>query len=150
MNNNKGLELGVGVFLLIGIVCLGYLSLYLGDVKFFDRSSYLVNADFSNVSGLTKGAPVTIAGVEVGSVDDIHYKDGTAAVTLRINKDVKLEDDVIAAVKTSGIIGEKYIAISLGASDAYIKPGGRIRDTQPPLDLEELVGKFMFGGVGNK
>ncbi len=147
MNNKKGLELGVGIFLLIGLACMAYLSFRLGDVSLFGRSTYTVHARFSNVGGLAERSAVTIAGVNVGSVERIGLKDDMAYVTLRINDDVKIEDDAIASIKTMGIIGEKFIAISHGASTDYVQPGGEIRDTQPPVDLEELLGKYVFGKV---
>lgn len=143
----KGLELSVGLFILIGLLCLGYLSIRLGKVRIFGSSEYAVSAAFSNVGGLKPEADVTMAGVRIGRVDNIHLKDGKAMVTLRILNDIQLEEDVIASVKTSGVIGDKYIAVSPGASDSFIKPGGAIQDTQPPLDIEHLVGKFVFGSV---
>lgn len=144
---NKKLELAVGVFLLIGLVCLGYLSFNLGQVKFLGGSDYLVYATFSNVGGLRDKASVTMAGVQIGQVQNIQLKDGQAVVTLAIHKGVKLEDDVIASVKTMGIIGDKYVSISPGGSSQYIPPGGKIIDTQPPIDIEELLSKYVFGKV---
>jgi phospholipid/cholesterol/gamma-HCH transport system substrate-binding protein len=143
----KRLELGVGLFLLVGLLCLGYLSFKLGDIHPWGSSDYVVYAKFSNVAGLKQKATVTMAGVMIGQVKDIQLKDGQALLTLGIHKDVRLEDDVIASIKTLGIIGDKYVTVSPGASEEYIKPGGMIRDTQPPLDLENLVSKFVFGGV---
>ncbi len=144
---DRRLEFAVGIFLLIGLVLTGYISFRLGEVSLWSRNEYTVYAHFSNVSGLKKKAPVTIAGVEVGYVDDIRLDDDQALVTLKIKKGVKLEEDVIASIKTMGIIGDKYVAISPGSMDEYIEPGGEIMDTQPPLDLEELLGKFVFGKV---
>lgn len=141
----KGLELGVGVFVLFGLLCLAYLSLNLGDVRLFGASGYTVTARFASVSGLKEKAAVTMAGVSIGQVDQIRLEQGEAVVTLRIQEGVRLEEDVIASVKTMGIIGDKYIAITPGGSDRYIEPGGRIMDTVPPLDIEELLGKFVFG-----
>ena len=141
----KGLELGVGVFVLFGLVCLAYLSLNLGDVRLFGASGYTVTARFANVSGLKEKAAVTMAGVNIGEVDKIRLEQGEAVVTLRIQEGMRLEEDVIASVKTMGIIGDKYISITPGGSDRYIEPGGRIMDTVPPLDIEELLGKFVFG-----
>jgi phospholipid/cholesterol/gamma-HCH transport system substrate-binding protein len=143
----KGLELGVGFFLLIGLLCLGYLSFKLGDIHLWGSSDYDVYARFSNVAGLKDKAAVTMAGVDIGQVKKIQLQDGQALLTCSIQKDVRLEEDVIASIKTSGIIGDKYVAISPGASEKFIKPGGTIRDTQPPLDLENLVSKFVFGNV---
>ena len=143
----KSLELGVGLFLLIGILCLAYLSFRLGKVQLWSGSDYEVHADFSNVGGLNVNADVSMAGVKIGRVEDIRLKSGKATVRLSIRKDVQLEEDVIASIKTMGIIGDKYISVSPGASDEYIKPGGIIRETQQPLDIEALLGKFVFGSL---
>lgn len=143
----RGLELGVGVFLLVGMACLGYLSFNLGHLNFLGGSDYSVTAKFPTVAGLKDKAKVYMAGVSIGEVRRIGLKDGEAVVTLAINKNVKLEEDVIATIKTSGLIGDKYVSITAGASDQYIQPGGVIRDTQPPLDIENLLGKFVFGSV---
>ena len=145
--DRRGLELGVGLFLVIGLLSLGYLSLKLGNVHLWRSSDYEVFARFSNVAGLKDKGEVTMAGVTVGRVQNIQLNDGQALLTLSIHKDVRLEEDVIASIKTMGIIGDKYVSISPGASEEYIKPGGAIKDTQPPLDLENLVSKFVFGSV---
>ncbi|SFM41909.1 outer membrane lipid asymmetry maintenance protein MlaD [Thermodesulforhabdus norvegica] len=145
---SRRLEFAVGLFLLIGLLATGYVSFRLGEVSLWNlKDYYTVYARFSNVAGLKKKAPVTIAGVEVGYVEDIVLDQGQALVKLRVKKDVRLEEDVIASIKTMGIIGDKYIAISPGGLDSYIPPGGEIVDTQPPLDIEELLGKFVFGKV---
>jgi phospholipid/cholesterol/gamma-HCH transport system substrate-binding protein len=144
---NRKLEIAVGLFLLIGLGCLAYLSLKLGEIKLWGSSDYIVYATFSNVGGLKNKATVTMAGVTIGQVENIRLKDGQALVTLTIHKDVKLEEDVIASIKTMGIIGDKYLAVSPGAAEQYIKNGGKIMDTQPPLDIEEMIGKFVFGKV---
>lgn len=143
----KGLELGVGIFLLVGFLCLGYLSFKLGDVHLWGSSDYEVHAKFANIAGLKEKAAVTMAGVTIGHVKGIQLQDGQALLTLNIHKGVRLEEDVIASIKTMGIIGDKYVSVSPGASEEYIKPGGMIKDTQPPLDLENLVSKFVFGNV---
>jgi phospholipid/cholesterol/gamma-HCH transport system substrate-binding protein len=143
----RGLELGVGTFLLIGLACLGYLSFKLGKVQFFGTTNYKVFATFSTVGGLKEQAPVMEAGVDIGYVGKIELKEGQALVTLWIHKDIQLEEDVAASVKTAGIIGDKYVSIMAGASEAYLKPGGVIHDTHAPLDLESLLGKFVFGTV---
>jgi phospholipid/cholesterol/gamma-HCH transport system substrate-binding protein len=147
MMGNRKTELSVGFFLLVGLACLAYLSLKLGHVRFWGDSDYLVQATFSSVNGLKTKADVTMAGVHIGRIEMIQLKDGSALVFMRINKDVKLSEDVIASVKSTGIIGDKYIAITPGASDTYIPKGGKIIDTQPPVDLEDLIGKYVFGKV---
>ncbi len=142
----KWLEFSVGVFILVGLVCLGYLSFSLGHLG-FGGSQYEVKAVFPTVSGLKSKAPVTMAGVNIGEVSDIRLKDGRALVIMAIDKSVKLEDDVTASIKTAGIIGDKYVSIAPGASDTYIKPGGTIHDTQAPLDIENLISRFVFGSI---
>jgi phospholipid/cholesterol/gamma-HCH transport system substrate-binding protein len=143
------LELVVGVFMLIGVVCLGYLSIKLGKMEFFGGDTYTVNAEFDSVSGLKEGASVEIAGVEVGRVDRIVFipDKGVARVALKLNSGVKLQDDVIAAVRTRGIIGDKFIKLKPGGSDSLVAPGGRIRDTESSVDIEELLSKYIHGKV---
>lgn len=143
----KGLELGVGLFLLVGMACLAYLSFKLGDVAWFGSSNYRVLAQFSNAGGVTENADVSMAGVKIGKVEKIELHNGQALLTLSIRHDVKIEEDAIAGIKTKGIIGDKYVSINPGASDEYIKPDGKIQDTQPPLDIEALLSKFVFGGL---
>ncbi len=145
----KGLEFGVGIFLIVGIICMGYLSLTLGRIG-LSSSQYEVKAVFPTVSGLKSKAPVTMAGVSIGEVRKILLYKGQAEIVLGINKDVQLEEDSIASIKTMGIIGDKYVSIAPGASDNYIKPGGAIRETQPPLDIEGLISRFVFGGMDSK
>ncbi len=142
----KRLEFSVGIFMIIGLLCLAYLSLSLGKIG-FGGSRYKVSAYFPTVSGLKSKAPVTMAGVNIGEVHKILLKDGKAEVIMSIDNDVKLEEDSIASIKTMGIIGDKYVSIAPGASEKYIKAGGNIRDTQPPLDIEGLISKFVFGSM---
>jgi len=147
MMERKGIELGVGLFLLVGLLCMAYLSFKLGNVEWFGSSRYRIQAQFSNIGGLTENADVSMAGVKIGKVEKIELSSSQALLTLGINQGVQIEEDAIASVKTKGIIGDKYLSISPGASDEYIKPYGRIQDTQPPLDIEALLSKFVFGSV---
>jgi phospholipid/cholesterol/gamma-HCH transport system substrate-binding protein len=107
----------------------------------------MVSADFPTVGGLKSGATVEIAGVEIGRVESIGLADYQARVVLRLNGNVQLQEDSIASIKTKGLIGEKFIRISPGASDRIIKPGGRIREVEAPVDIEELISKYVFGKV---
>lgn len=144
------LELTVGIFMLAGILCLGYLSVKLGKMELFGGNFYRVTAGFDSVSGLKKGARVEVAGVEVGAVERILLSKASgdrADVTLKIRDGVKLTDDVIASVRTSGIIGDKFIKLKPGGSDIIIKDGGKIRETESAIDIEELVSKFIHGKV---
>ena len=137
----------VGLFLVLGILALGYLSIRLGRVSFLGGTGYLVTADFPSVGGLKAGSGVEIAGVLIGRVETIGLADYQARVVLRLNNGVKLQDDSIASIKTKGLIGEKYIRISPGGSDKIIPPNGRIREVEAPVDLEELISKYIFGKV---
>jgi phospholipid/cholesterol/gamma-HCH transport system substrate-binding protein len=140
-------EVSVGVFVIIGALALGYLSIKLGRVEFLGGGGYQVIANFPSVGGLKPGSSVEIAGVEVGRVEKIRLVDDEAQAVLWINDSVQLQDDSIASIKTKGLIGEKCIRISPGGSDKIIKPNGRIREVEAPVDLEELLSKYIFGKV---
>lgn len=142
---NINVETGVGILLIVGLLCLGYLSISLGDVSLFGTNQYAVKAHFANISGLKKGAPVEIAGVTIGKVSKISLEDYEASVEMLIDPEVKLQEDSIASVRTQGIIGDKYIKISPGGADELIEPGGEMFETESTIDLEELVGKYIFG-----
>jgi phospholipid/cholesterol/gamma-HCH transport system substrate-binding protein len=144
------LEMVVGVFMIIGILCLGYVSIKLGKMELVGGDFYTVYAGFDSVSGLKPGARVEVAGVEVGKVDRITLdaKSGDRAVTcLKIKTGVKITDDVIASVRTSGIIGDKFIKLKPGGSDRMLKNNDQIRETESAIDIEELVSKFIHGKV---
>ena len=140
-------NIAVGLFVLIGIVALAYLSIQLGRVSFLGATGYVVTADFPSVGGLKEGSTVEIAGVEIGRVEAIGLADYQARVTLRIRAGVKLQEDAIASIKTKGLIGEKYLRISPGGSDRIIPPDGKIREVEAPVDFEELLSKYIFGKV---
>jgi phospholipid/cholesterol/gamma-HCH transport system substrate-binding protein len=140
-------NIAVGMFVILGIVALGYLSIQLGQVSFLGGRGYAVTVDFPSVGGLKAGSAVEIAGVEIGRVESIGLADYQARVTLRVQSGVKLQEDVIASIKTKGLIGEKYIRISPGGSDKIIPPNGRIREVEAPVDFEELLSKYIFGKV---
>lgn len=144
----KSLELIVGLFVLIGLLCLGYLTIKLGKMEVFSSKGYDLTAQFDSVAGLKTGAMVDIAGVNVGRVTGIMLNSNYAAmVTIRINSDIKLSEDSIASVKTSGLIGDKYISISMGGSQQMLPANGEITDTESAVDLESLISKYAFGGV---
>jgi phospholipid/cholesterol/gamma-HCH transport system substrate-binding protein len=141
------LEIIVGLFVMLGIVALGYLSIKLGQLPIGGGDSYNVSAVFSTVTGLTQGASVEIAGVRVGRVEQIKLEDYEAVVTLRLDSAIKLQEDAIASIKTSGLIGAKYVSITPGGSDRTIAVGGRIRDVENPIDFEDLIGQFIQGKI---
>src|SRR2546423_4339441 len=139
------LELVVGAFVLVGLICLGYLSIKLGKLEVIGGHLYNVDAEFDSLSGLKPGATVEIAGVEVGRVKAITLKDYRGLVTLSIRNDVKLFSDTMASIKTRGIIGEKFVSLSPGGGGEVLQPGSKIRDTESGLDLEELVSQYIHG-----
>lgn len=144
-------ELGVGIFVIIGLICVGYLTIQLGKMKLLGDDHYFLNARFLSVTGLKAGAQVEIAGVRVGQVDSISLdpKDNVAMVRLKIKKNIVLTDDVVASVKTSGLIGDKYIKLSPGGSDEVLEPEDIIIETESALDIEELISKYAFGDVSS-
>jgi len=141
------LELTVGLFIIAGIICLGYLSIKLGKMEVVGERGYEIYGVFSNVGGLKNGSSVEIAGVKVGRVKSITLYNYQARVVLNLPKNVKLQEDAIVSIKTKGLIGEQYIEITPGGSEKIIKPGGQIRETQSAVDLEELISKFVFGKI---
>ncbi|MBW2145449.1 MAG: outer membrane lipid asymmetry maintenance protein MlaD [Deltaproteobacteria bacterium] len=141
------LELIVGIFLIIGFLAFIYLAVKLGEVDILRTGDYSINARFTSVTGLKTDAIVEIAGVQIGKVKRIRLDDDRAVVELRIYSGAKLPDDSVASIRTMGIIGDKYIKISLGGSDRYIQPGGMITETESAIDLEELVSKYIFGKI---
>ena len=141
------IELAVGLFIIAGIICLGYLSIKLGKMEFFGGEGYEIQAIFSDTGGLRTGSAVEIAGVEVGRVKRIRLEDYEARVFIKLNQSLKIQEDSIASIKTKGLIGEKYVEITPGGAEEIIEPGGMIQDTQPAVDLEELVAKYVFGKV---
>ena len=144
--NKRKIEFYVGLFVVIGLSCTIYLFTVLGEISFVKDNRYPVYGFFTSVSGLKPGASVQIAGVEIGIVSNVSIdtKRLVAKVEFSINKDIKLSEDVIASVKTSGIIGEKYIDILPGGSDIMLEPGGQIYNTESSLDIESLVRKLIF------
>lgn len=142
-------ETAVGLFVLMGLVAIVYMSVKLGNVQLFTDKYYTVRADFSDISGLKVNAPVQMFGVKIGFVDDISLDQdkGVARVDMMIDKDVKLTDDAIVSVKTNGLIGDKYLKIAPGGLGDPVHAGDTLFDTNPAIDLEDLISKFAFGKV---
>jgi len=141
------LEVTVGLFVVLGLCALGYLSIRLGQLQIGQGQTYDLSAVFPTVAGLRVGAAIEIAGVKVGRVQDISLANYAAVVTLRLERQVQLQEDAIASIRTRGLIGDKYVSITPGGSDRLLKPGGRIREVEPPLDIESLIGRFIQGKI---
>ena len=150
----RTIEISVGAFVLAGILALGFLAIQVSGLSIRDnnRDTYKLYAHFNNASGLASRAKVTVAGVVIGRVTSISLdpKDTRAKVEMAIDKKVNfLTSDSIAAIQTAGILGEKYISLSIGGEPDLLKDGDEIADTQSALVLEDLIGKFLTS-VGNK
>ena len=142
-------EISVGIFVLVGILCVGYLTVKLGKMEWFGEGYYPLKARFTSVTGLKTGTEVQMAGVSVGRVAKIALDPDLkiAMVTLNIRQDLELAEDVIASVKTAGLIGDKYVSLAPGGAMDMLKPGDTIVETESALDIEELVSKYVFGSV---
>jgi phospholipid/cholesterol/gamma-HCH transport system substrate-binding protein len=145
----QAVEISVGFFVLIGLVCVAYLAVNLGGLEWFGKDSYCVTARFTSAAGLKDGAVVNLAGVQIGKVLSIRLdpEEMLAVVVLKVNNSVPLTDDVIASIKTSGLIGDKYVEIAPGGSDILLKDGDEIIETESTVDLEEVISKYAFGDV---
>ena len=145
----SSVETSVGIFMFIGIVCIVYLTINLGQISLLGTNHYELSARFQSVSGLKTGASIEMAGVQIGQIDAINLNQERqiAEVRLKIRNHIILTDDVIASVKTTGLIGDKYIMLSPGGSDITLKPGDMITETESAVDLEDLISKYVFGAA---
>jgi phospholipid/cholesterol/gamma-HCH transport system substrate-binding protein len=144
------LEFFVGLFTAAGVAAAAYLAVGLAGLELSSKDTYLVYAEFDNISGLKYGASVEIAGVPIGVVSDISLKDPVARVTLKLNRSIKLKDDDIASIRTKGIIGDRYVKVSRGASTDYIAEGGTMTETESVIDIEDVIGKVVHSLSGDK
>lgn len=144
--NRMNVEMVVGVFLLAGFISFSWLAVKMGDINPFENETYPVTARFTSISGLKEGSTIELAGVIVGKVNTIELDTGDyeAVVHLDVDKTVELQDDTIASIRTSGIIGDKYIKLTPGGSDIILEAGDEIEETEPAISLEELVSKYIF------
>ena len=143
------METLVGIFVIFGLLCVGYMTVKLGKMDLFGGDTYPVMAKFTTVTGLKAGNPVKILGIEVGRVERItmDQENLKAVVEMRVKKDVKIYDDAIASIKTEGLIGDKYLSIDPGGGGELLGPNGVITDTQAAVDIEALISKYAFGEV---
>ncbi len=140
------IEFGVGLFMILGLAAFFYLAIKMGDINLFGDDKYKVMARFTSISGLKEGAYVEMAGVRIGRVSSIRFDPESyeSVIQLSVPKDVKLQEDTIASVRTAGIIGDKFIKLTPGGLEDYIEEGGEIIETESSLDIEELVSKYIF------
>jgi phospholipid/cholesterol/gamma-HCH transport system substrate-binding protein len=150
MNMKKfDVEMAAGIFMLIGILALGFISIKLGKLEVIGGGGYTIYAEFEKAGGIKAGSSVEIAGVEVGKVKSIRLDPSNyqARVEFIINKGIKIQDDAFASIKTKGLIGEKFVQITPGGSEKILSEGGRIRETESSIDIEELISKYVYGKV---
>ena len=143
------LELIVGVFVLTGLAAVAYLALKIGAGNLVSSNTYLVQARFTNIGGLNPGSNVVIAGVSVGRVETVRLNpaDYSAIAELRLRQSVQLPADTIASIKTTGLIGDKFVALAPGGDSRMLAAGGLITETESAVDLESLISRFAFGNV---
>jgi phospholipid/cholesterol/gamma-HCH transport system substrate-binding protein len=155
MSANRSLEIGTGLFVLLGFAALGFLTTQLpgGNLGFAEKGeSFKVTARFDNVGDLKNGAPVTMAGVKVGRVTGVSFdsRDYKAVVALAIDKQYNhIPDDSWANIETAGLLGAKYVGIDAGGSETYLADKGQIDNTQSAMVIEKLVNK-LFASFASK
>ena len=144
-------ETVVGIFVVIGLLAIAYMTVKLGNVGFLGENSYTLYAKFNKVTGLKTGNPVTLLGLDIGRVESfkLDQEDLLVLVDLKINNGIKIYDDAIASIKTEGLIGDKFVSIDPGGGGDLLKSGGTITDTESPTDIMDLVSKYAFGDVGS-
>jgi phospholipid/cholesterol/gamma-HCH transport system substrate-binding protein len=147
MRRRWDVELTTGIFLILGLLALGYLSVRMARMEVVGKGGYTLYARFSSVEGLKKGAVVEVAGVEVGRVRSIDLDDYEAKVGLVLDEAVKVPEDTIVSIRTKGLLGEKYVRMSPGGSDTYLAAGEELFETEAPINLEELIANFVFGKI---
>lgn len=141
------LEFFVGLFVLAGVCAISYMAIRMGDIGLFEQQGYYeLEGRFDSVSGLKEGAAVEMSGVKVGRVKSIAFdaERFQAVVIMEIPNSVQLSTDSVASVRTSGIIGDKYIKVSIGGEEDVLQPGDQFEQTESSLDIEELISRFVF------
>ena len=146
MNEKQHTEILVGIFILIGIITITFLALRMGDFGLLNNTQYIIKAEFTSASGLKKGAHVEMAGVSVGKVKNIIFNPKTylAEVFIAIENNIKVPEDSTASIRTAGIIGDKFLKISPGGSETIVEKNMSIVETEPSINLEELISKYIF------
>ncbi len=147
MQGYKKIEMLVGIFVLIGVGCIAWLAIELGGVGGVGTKGYALTAIFEDAGGVRKGSDVLLAGVPVGQVESVVLKDNEEAkMTLMIHTGVQITSDATVSIRTKGLIGEKYVRINQGAEEDFLQPGDEFEDTESPLNLEDLIAKYIFTG----
>ncbi len=143
------METAVGIFIVVGLICVGYMTVKLGKVELFGDTTYPLYARFTSVAGLRVGSAVEVYGIQVGTVTGltIDHDKQMGVVGMKINKNTIIYDDASATIKTAGLIGDKYVKVDPGGSGEPLKGGSYIAQTSIPADIEDLIGRYAFGDV---
>ena len=153
MQQTRTMELGTGLFALLGIAALFFLTTQTTGNKDFDADqTYEVQARFDNVGSLKARAPVSMSGVTIGRVTNIVFDSGSleAIVTFVLDSQYEqIPDDSDASILTAGLLGSQYVGLQAGGSEFYLEDGSEIRFTQSAVILENIIGKFLIGGSGD-
>jgi phospholipid/cholesterol/gamma-HCH transport system substrate-binding protein len=145
--NRAAIDLWVGIFVALGFGAILFLALKVGNLLTLDHTpGYRLEASFDNIGGLKLRAPVKAAGVVVGRVESVRLDKTTyeAVVTLRIDRDYQFTKDTIAAINTSGLLGEVYVGLDAGGDPTMLKDGDQIAKTQSAVVVEKLISQFLF------
>lgn len=147
MQNYKKIEMIVGVFVLVGLISISWLAVELGGVAGVGTKGYTLIAVFDDAGGVREGSDVLLAGVTIGKVVSVSLKDNEEALmVLNISNDVKITTDSSLSVRTKGLIGEKFVRVNQGAEEEYLENGDEFDDTESPINLEDMIGKYIFSG----
>jgi len=143
------IETIVGIFVVLGLICVGYMTVKLGNISLFGDNTYRLVAHFNSVSGMRIGNEINMFGIQVGKISKITIDQETqrAVVELKITNGIKIYDDAIASIKTEGLLGDSYLSIDPGGAGEALKDGDLIIGTQSPVDIIELISKYAFGDV---
>lgn len=151
MQSNANRNLVVGLFVLLGLGALGYLSLQIGGLELGSSERIVLRATFDDIGGLSPRAPVRVAGVKIGRVSAIELdEDLRATVFLDVEAGLDLSIDSTAAIRTAGLLGDQFIAVELGAEDEALADGEEFSFTESALSIDKLVGRLVHdAGVSN-
>ena len=144
------IEVIVGIFFVAGVIAFAWLTIMLGGKSIINNSNYELTARFTSTAGLKSGAPIEIAGVAVGRITAIDFDPEAyqSVVTLSLRPDVQIQEDAIASVRSTGLIGGKVLQISPGGADEILEAGDEIDETEPSISIEELISKYIFDSKG--
>jgi phospholipid/cholesterol/gamma-HCH transport system substrate-binding protein len=147
MANYSRLEISVGAFVAGGLAIVAYLAISFGNVRILSGDRTTIVARFSSIGDLRKAAPIRIAGVNVGQVGAVELSDYVARIELLIDSGVRIPSDTIASIRTSGLLGESFVSLSPGGSERILHNGEAILQTEPALDITQLLQKYAFGST---